>query len=474
MLAQTVSRRQTLRRWRYGVGFLVRTGGGANFLRRAKSPGGHFDNPTGTIYHALTMSVTAKNPAPLADLRVDGQRLWQSLERFAEIGATARGGCNRQALTDDDRVGRDQFAAWAKEAGCTTTVDAIGNLYVRRRGVEDASAPVMASSHLDTQATGGRFDGVYGVMAGLEVIRVLNEHRIETRHPIEVVSWTNEEGCRFVPAMLGSGTVAGTHELGFALERRDAEGRSVGEELDRIGYRGQRPARPFPVHAAFEAHIEQGPILERDGVTIGVVTGIQGLHWLDVVLTGVPCHAGPTPMEMRRDPWRAAAQIITGAMALAEARTPWGRCTVGDVQCKPGARNTVPETLRIAIDIRHPDGAVLEQMYGELRSLVAREAARAKVESRIEPVWHMPPTSFAPRLVDLVEVTARRLGYTHERITSGAGHDSLNIARFAPTTMIFVPCAGGLSHNEAELADPKDLAAGANVLLHAVLAVANE
>jgi N-carbamoyl-L-amino-acid hydrolase len=420
------------------------------------------------------VNATAASPASFADLRVDDQRLWQSLARFAEIGATARGGCNRQALTDEDRIGRDLFAAWAKEAGCTTTVDAIGNLYARRRGLDEGAAPVLASSHLDTQATGGRFDGVYGVLAGLEVLRVLNQHRIATRRPVEVVSWTNEEGCRFVPAMLGSGTVAGTHELAFALGRRDPQGLTVGEELDRIGYRGQRPARPFPVHAAFEAHIEQGPILERDGVSIGVVTGIQGLHWLDVVLTGVPCHAGPTPMDMRRDPWRAAAPIIMGAMALAEARAPWGRCTVGDAQSRPGARNTVPETLRIAIDIRHPEGAVLEQMYGELRSLVSREAARARVDARIEPVWHMPPTSFTPRLVDLVEATARRLGYSNQRITSGAGHDSLNIAGFAPTTMIFVPCAGGLSHNEAESADPKDLAAGANVLLHAVLAVANE
>ena len=420
------------------------------------------------------MIATANSSTPYADVRVDGQRLWRALERFADIGATTRGGCNRQALTDEDRVGRDLFTGWAREAGCVTTVDAIGNLYARRGGADNAAAPVMASSHLDTQATGGRFDGVYGVLAGLEVIRVLNEHEIETRRPIEIVSWTNEEGCRFVPAMLGSGTVAGTHELEFALGRRDAEGRSVGEELERIGYRGQRAARPFPVHAAFEAHIEQGPILERDGTTIGVVTGIQGLHWLDVVLTGVPCHAGPTPMEMRRDPWRAATRIIAGAMALAEARTPWGRCTVGDVQCKPGARNTVPETVRVAIDIRHPEKTVLEQMYSELQALVAQAARQANVEARIEPVWHMPPTNFAPRLVELVEATARRLGYKNERITSGAGHDSLHIAGFAPTTMIFVPCAGGLSHNEAELADPRDLAAGANVLLHAVLATANE
>jgi N-carbamoyl-L-amino-acid hydrolase len=420
------------------------------------------------------MNPSAQPHAAHDALRVNGQRLWQSLEHFAGIGATGRGGCNRQALTDADREGRDTFSAWARAAGCTVTVDAVGNLYARRGGTEQDAAAVLASSHLDTQATGGRYDGVYGVLAGLEVLRVLDELQVRTRRPIEVVSWTNEEGCRFVPAMLGSGTVAGTHELGFALERRDAAGRSVGEELDRIGYRGSRPAQVFPVHASFEAHIEQGPVLERDGATIGVVTGIQGLHWLDVVLTGASCHAGPTPMDMRQDPWRAATRIIAGALALADARPPWARCTVGDVRCLPGARNTVPETVRIAIDIRHPQHEVLEQMRAELTALVAEEAARARVQGEVEAVWHMPPTNFEPRLVDLVEATARRLGYRQQRITSGAGHDSLNIARFAPTTMIFVPCAGGLSHNEAERASPEDLEAGANVLLHAVLATASE
>jgi beta-ureidopropionase / N-carbamoyl-L-amino-acid hydrolase len=407
-------------------------------------------------------------------MMVNGQRLWQSLEHFGGIGGTARGGCNRQALTDEDRQGRDTFSDWARQAGCVVSVDAIGNLYARRRGSQENAPVVLASSHLDTQATGGRYDGVYGVLAGLEVVRTLNERQVTTRRSIEVVSWTNEEGCRFVPAMLGSGTVAGVHDLEYALGRQDAAGRSVGAELERIGYRGSRLARPFSVHAAFEAHIEQGPILEREGATIGVVTGIQGLHWLDVVITGVSCHAGPTPMDMRQDPWRAATRIIAGALALADARAPWARCTVGEVHCSPGARNTVPETVRIAIDIRHPQREVLEQMRTELAVLADAEATAARVQARIEPVWHMPPTAFAPRLVDLVERTARELGYRHQRITSGAGHDSLNLARFAPTTMIFVPCAGGLSHNEAERASPQDLAAGANVLLHAVLAAANE
>jgi N-carbamoyl-L-amino-acid hydrolase len=420
------------------------------------------------------MNAQAMKAATHDGLRIDGDRLWQSLERFAAIGATARGGCNRQALTDADREGRDVFSGWAREAACTVSVDAIGNLYARRSGSDEQAPVVLASSHLDTQATGGKYDGVYGVLAGLEVVRTLNAHGVATRRPIEVVSWTNEEGCRFVPAMLGSGTVAGAHELDWALGRQDADGRSVGAELERIGYRGARLARPFSIHAAFEAHIEQGPILEREGATIGVVTGIQGLHWLDVVVTGVSCHAGPTPMDMRHDPWRAATRIIAGAIALAEARAPWGRCTIGDVRCTPGARNTVPESVRIAIDIRHPQREVLEQMRAELEVLADAEATAARVQSRLEPVWHMPPTAFTPRLVELVEAKARALGYRYQRITSGAGHDSLNLARFAPTTMIFVPCAGGLSHNEAERASRADLEAGANVLLHAMLAAACE
>ena len=406
--------------------------------------------------------------------RVNRDRLLRSFELFNAIGATGRGGCNRQALTDEDKAGRDLFCQWAREAGCTLRVDAIGNLFARREGEEPGVAPVLASSHLDTQATGGRFDGLYGVLAGLEVIRVLNDQGIRTRRPIEVVAWTNEEGCRFVPAMLGSGTFAGEHELDFALSRADATGLTVGEELSRIGYRGEHPARPFPIHAAFEGHIEQGPILEQEHTTIGVVTGIQGLYWLDVVLSGVSCHAGPTPMEQRRDPWRAATCIIERAFALAESRGPWGRCTIGNVQCQPGARNTVPETVTIAVDIRHPDKTVLDGMLAELRTIADEEASHARVDVRMEQVWHMPPTAFAPALVDLVENTAQALGLSHRRIVSGAGHDSLYLARVAPSTMIFVPCADGLSHNEAEDAEPGHLAAGADVLLRAMLASANQ
>jgi beta-ureidopropionase / N-carbamoyl-L-amino-acid hydrolase len=407
-------------------------------------------------------------------LRINGERLWSSLMTLAAIGGTQRGGCNRQALTDEDKAGRDLFVSWARSLGCVVSVDEVGNIFAARAGDDASLPPVLMGSHLDTQATGGRFDGVYGVLAGLEVLRTLADQRIATRRPIEVASWTNEEGCRFAPAMLGSGVVAGTYSLNYAYERKDKAGRTFLGELERIGYRGVAPARRRAFHAMFEAHIEQGPILDESATTIGVVTGIQGAYWLDVTLEGVACHAGPTPMEMRRDPWRAACPIIEGAFALAADHAPWARATVGDVKASPGSRNTVPERLVISVDLRHPDTQVLEGMVASFRSLVESVAARHNIGSGIEQVWHMPPTAFDRRLVDLVESAAGDLGLACQRMVSGAGHDSLHTAQFAPTAMIFVPCAGGLSHNEAEEASPADLVAGANVLLHAVLAAAND
>jgi len=410
----------------------------------------------------------------VSTLRIDGQRLWDSLMALAEVGRTALGGCNRQALTDEDRAARDLFVGWTREAGCSITVDEIGNVFASRAGTDPLAAPVLIGSHLDTQPTGGRFDGVYGVLAGLEVLRTLDEHGTVTKRTIEVASWTNEEGCRFVPAMLGSGVVAGAYALDFAYARTDRDGRRLVDELERIGYRGKTSARARPLHAAFEAHIEQGPLLESTQTTIGVVTGIQGAAWFDVVLEGLACHAGPTPMEMRRDPWRAACPIVDAAFELAMARAPWGRATIGDLKVEPGSRNTVPERLVIAVDLRHPERSTLEAMIREFRERVVRHAERHDIGSTIAQVFDMPPTRFDQRLVDLVESVAARLGYSHERLVSGAGHDSLHVAQFAPATMIFVPCAGGLSHNEAETAAPADLEAGANVLLQCVLETANE
>lgn len=411
-------------------------------------------------------------PPTASTLRINAERLWTSLMEMAAIGATAAGGCNRQALTAEDRAGRDLFSRWGLEAGLVRSVDAVGNIFLRRRGEADGEDPVLMGSHLDTQPTGGRFDGVYGVLAGLEVLRVLDEHQIRTRRAIEVASWTNEEGCRFAPAMLGSGVVAGTYDLEYAYARTDRAGQRFGDELERIGYRGSAPAQPRPFRAVFEAHIEQGPILEQQATTIGVVTGIQGAHWFDLTLRGQACHAGPTPMEARRDPWRAATPIIEGLYALAAAQGPWARATIGDVKAFPGSRNTVPERLVLAIDLRHPEPAVLAQLVQAFRDLVALSAARYGIDSAIDTIWSMPPTRFDPQLVGLIEQAAERLGYSHRRMVSGAGHDSLHTAQFAPTAMIFVPCAEGLSHNEAEQASPADLAAGANVLLQAVLAAA--
>ena len=406
--------------------------------------------------------------------RVNGDRLWDSLMRLAEIGATAKGGCNRQALTQPDREARDLFVRWAREAGCEINVDQIGNIFAIRRG-EDPQAPsVLIGSHLDTQATGGRFDGVYGVMAGIEVVRTLNEMGVRTRRSIEVASWTNEEGCRFAPAMLGSGVVAGIYDLGFAQSRQDRTGATLGAELERIGYAGTVSARKRPLQAALEAHIEQGPILEESNTRIGVVTGIQGAYWLDVILEGTAAHAGSTPMEHRRDPWRAAVPVIEAAYRIAAAYAPWSRATMGDIKISPGSRNTVPERLVVSVDLRHPNESVLESMIQEFKYEVAIRAEAAGIQSRVEQIWHMPPTAFNERLVGLVDEAAQQLGLSRRRMVSGAGHDSLHTAQFAPTAMIFVPCAGGLSHNEAESAKAEDLAAGADVLLRVALQVADE
>jgi N-carbamoyl-L-amino-acid hydrolase len=410
---------------------------------------------------------------PNTPLTVDGERLWSSLMAMARIGPGLAGGCNRQALTDADREGRDLFVRWARDAGCGVAIDQVGNIFARRAGRDPQAAPVLAGSHLDTQPTGGRFDGAYGVLAGLEVVRTLNDHDIETDRPIEIACWTNEEGARFAPAMLGSGVVSGAYDVEFAYSRVDKSGLSFGDELARIGYRGDAPAAPRAFSAMFEAHIEQGPILEHAGDTIGVVTGIQGAYWFDVTLDGQSCHAGPTPMDMRRDPWRAAAAIIAEGFAIAARNGPDGRFTVGDMKAEPGSRNTVPHRLTFPVDIRHPDMARLDAMVAELRRFIAACCAEYRIEPGMEQTWRMPATTFDARLIDLIAESAASLGYRHRRIVSGAGHDSLHTAQFAPTAMIFVPCAGGLSHNEAESATPDDLAAGASVLLHAMLQAAN-
>lgn len=408
----------------------------------------------------------------ILDLRINGERLWETLMTMATIGATPKGGCNRQALTDEDKAGRELFVRWCEDANCSFRTDQIGNIFARREGKSSSLPPVMISSHLDTQPTGGKFDGVYGVLSGVEILRTLEENAIETDHPIEVVVWTNEEGARFSPAMMGSGVWSGVFDLEVIYKTTDKNGVSLGNELERLGYKGNVPAKSTLIKAAFESHIEQGPILESAGKQIGIVTGVQGLRWYDLVIEGVPCHAGPSPMESRRDPFTGLLPILQHCYDLAEQYAPWGRATIGDIRAEPGSRNTVPEKLFVNIDLRHPDTIVLNQMDTSFRASVAKECESRGLKNLVDELWYLPATIFAQECVDTIKQATEHLAYSHMEIVSGAGHDSVHLALVAPTAMIFVPCENGISHNEAEYAKPEDLEAGANVLLHAVLRVA--
>lgn len=406
-------------------------------------------------------------------LKIDGSRLWDSLMQMAEIGATKKGGCNRQALTDEDKQGRDLFARWCESAGCTVRVDEMGNIFARRAGIDNTLAPVIAGSHLDTQPTGGKFDGVYGVLAALEVIRSLNDADIKTRHPVEAVVWTNEEGARFSPAMIGSGVWAGEFDINYGHSRTDKQGCTLGEELQRIGYLGKNPCKTFEVKAAFEVHIEQGPILEKEELQIGVLTGVQGMRWYDLIIEGQACHAGPTPMEMRRDPFMALHQIISKLYELIAGQAPWGRITFGDISVEPGSRNTVPQKLTLSIDLRHPDEEVLDNIDQEMRAIVEDECQLLNLIGSVNNEWLSPSVKFDPDCIAAVQKASDLLKYSNKQMVSGAGHDSVYISRVAPTSMIFIPCEDGLSHNEAENVKKEDIEAGCNVLLHAILNRAN-
>ncbi len=407
---------------------------------------------------------------PQALLTINGQRLWDSLMEMAKIGATPKGGVCRLALTDLDKDGRDLFVRWAKEAGCTITVDRMGNVFARRAGRDDSLTPVVTGSHADSQPTGGRFDGIYGVLGGLEVIRSLNDHGIETDRPIEVVIWTNEEGSRFAPAMVASGVFAGVFTEEYGLSRADVDGRTMGQELERIGYAGDIPCGGRPIHAAFELHIEQGPILETENITIGVVTHAQGQRWYEVVLTGQESHAGPTPMPRRRDALVGAARIIDLVNRIGFAHAPFACATVGMLQVHPNSRNVIPGRVFFTVDLRHPEDAVLAEMDAGLRSGIAEIAKASKVEvTTLEQIFYYQPVTFDADCVASVRAAAERFGYSHRNMVSGAGHDACYLAQVAPTSMVFVPCVGGISHNEIEDAKPEWIEAGANVLLHAIL-----
>ncbi len=409
---------------------------------------------------------------PSDNLRIDGSRLWDSIHQMAEIGPGVRGGNNRQTLTDADRDGRLLFQKWCEDAGLTVNVDQMGTMFCRRAGADDSLPPVLVGSHLDTQPTGGRYDGVLGVLGGLEIIRTLNDLGIRTRHPIEVVNWTNEEGTRFAPAMLASGVFAGVHERDWAYAREDAKGLKFGEELERIGFKGPEPVGGRNLRAFFELHIEQGPILEVEHKDIGVVTHGQGLWWLQVTLTGKESHTGSTPMPMRKNAGLGMARITDLVHRIAMEHQPAAVGAIGHVDVYPNSRNVIPGKVVFTIDFRSPDLETLDRMKAKLEADAPKIAGELGLGIEIEPVGHFDPVTFDQGCVKAVRDAAERLGYSHRDIVSGAGHDACWINRVAPTAMVMCPCVDGLSHNEDEKITPEWAAAGANVLFHAVVETA--
>ncbi|MEO8037730.1 MAG: Zn-dependent hydrolase [Betaproteobacteria bacterium] len=402
-------------------------------------------------------------------LTINSERLWGSLMELARIGATEKGGVRRLALTELDRDARDLVIRWCQEAGCSVTVDGVGNIFARRAGQDANLPPVITGSHIDTQPSGGKFDGNYGVLAGLEVIRTLNDNGVQTRAPVELAVWTNEEGSRFTPVMMGSGVFVGAFPLEMVLERPDIDGITVGAALASIGYAGSAPVGGRPVGAYFEAHIEQGPILEDENKVLGVVVGALGLRWYDVVITGQDAHAGPTPMRLRRDALLVAARIVAGINAIAYRYQPNGRGTVGFMQVKPNSRNVIPGEVRFSVDLRHADDAELERMEQEMRAACEQLAQAEQCTASVDRVANYPACKFDETCVAQVRKGAEDAGLSHMDIVSGAGHDAIYMARICPTSMIFVPCEGGISHNEIENAKAEDLAAGCNVLLSAMV-----
>jgi N-carbamoyl-L-amino-acid hydrolase len=404
------------------------------------------------------------------DLRINSARLWDSLMGLARIGATPKGGVRRLTLTDEDRRARDLFCQWARAAGLAVEIDGIGNLFARRSGTDPSLPPVAMGSHLDSQPSGGKFDGAYGVMAGLEVLRTLNDAGVRTRAPMEVVSWTNEEGSRFTPVLMGSGVFSGVFTLEHVRAQKDLEGVTVGEALGQIGYAGS--ARPHKLGAYFEAHIEQGPVLENEGKTIGVVLGALGQRWYDVAVTGQDAHAGPTPMELRQDALIGASRLVLEVNRIACTFPDYARGTVGFLQVKPNSRNVIPGEVRTTVDFRNAKASTLDAMCEDLKRAAKAIEAQCRVTIELRENVHFKPCEFDPALVGHVRAAAATLGHSHRDIVSGAGHDAVSIARVAPAAMVFVPCEGGISHNEIENATPADLAAGCDVLLQAALQTA--
>lgn len=411
----------------------------------------------------------------LTRISINPQRLTDLLAEFAQIGQTANGGVTRLALSDLDKEARDLFIAKARGAGFGVKIDAIGNIFVRREGRQPELDPVLMGSHGDSQPKGGRFDGIYGVLAGLEVLLSLNDQGVVTERPIDLVMWTNEEGARFAPAMMGAAVFTGKMSLAEALARTDRDGLSVGAELARIGYVGADDFSDYRIHAALELHIEQGPILETHGNTIGVVTGALGQRWYEVEFTGLASHAGTTPMDMRQDAGlgMAHAMVALNQLGMGEVAAG-GRVTVGVTKLGPGSPNVIPASAWFTLEVRHPSADALARIDAEISVMMAKIAAEHRLSVTVKPILAFTPLAFDARCIEVVRTVTQALGYAHEDMVSGAGHDSCHLSHIAPTAMIFIPCIDGLSHNEAEDITPEWSAAGADVLAHSMLSLANE
>lgn len=407
--------------------------------------------------------------APGENLRINGDRLWDSIHAMAEIGPGIAGGSNRQTVTDEDAEGRRLFQKWCEDVGLTMGVDQMGTMFMRREGTDPDALPVYVGSHLDTQPTGGRYDGVLGVLAGLEIVRTMNDLDITTKHPIVVTNWTNEEGTRFAPAMMASGVFAGVLDQADVYGHTDAEGKKFGDELERIGWKGEETVGDRKMHAFFELHIEQGPILEAEGKDIGVVTHGQGLRWIECTVTGKESHTGSTPMPMRKNAGRGLAQITELVHDIAMSNAPNAVGAIGHVDVYPNSRNIIPGKVVFTVDFRSHELDTLNAMVERLMAQAPKLCEHIGVAFEAEIVGQFDPPAFDEECVRMIREAAERLGYSHMDIISGAGHDACWINRVAPTAMVMCPCVDGLSHNEAEDITKEWAKAGADVLFHAVM-----
>ncbi len=408
-------------------------------------------------------------PPGIGNLAIDPDRLWDDIMGTAAFGATAKGGICRLTLSDEDRQVRDWFKARAEYLGCRVTVDDMGNMFARMDGSQAGIAPIAMGSHLDTQPTGGKFDGILGVLAALEVLRTLREAGYQTFAPIEAINFTNEEGSRFAPALIASGVFSGAFDRSYAVMQKDRNGTAFGEALERIGYRGAERCGDHPLSAYFELHIEQGPILERENCDIGVVTGAQGVRWFDATMIGQDAHTGATPMTMRRNALVGTARIIDAVDAIAKRHPPHAVATVGSIESRPNSRNVVPSETVFTIDLRHPDAAILETMEAEIRVEFDATLRDLYLTGTLTRIWEQPPVAFDPGCLDAIRRAITRTPFTQRDIVSGAAHDAVFISRVAPAAMIFAPCKDGISHNEAEFSSREQCGKAAQMLLLSVL-----